>query len=708
MSYLKCFKLTLKSCVALLLTLSSLSSTLFAAPGDVLESFSIVNTTDPADGRTPNTYQGIEYHDGYIWVLDYGTDRVYRVYPQQVLDDDGVTVLANQGESDFNIPIPDNLPNSVTSPDCSTQAKCTGGGALTFANNFFWNSSPVTDDIIKLDPVDGDNLESENTLSDLAFPSPTGITFDGTNFWIVDRQSNTVKRVRPEDGVVLSSIPGPSQLPSFEDNPSVTNAKPWGITWDGAALWVSERADQRIYRIDPVDGAILNFIENPTTLSDPLGLSWDGEFLWAINRDSGSSASILKLESGVIPFGIIGCIEKNGIGVNGEVVLSQTGVQVDQEISADADGCFVFPTFESGIPLSVEVSEIGIDKKPVSTLTGGDVTLLVGDTYVEPGVTAFDEEDGNIPIGSIYATPDVINTPAVIDTSQPGPIDGITITYIAYDSSGNAADPVTRQVFVLEVDVVAPVITLVGDNPFYVEQASSYLEPGATATDTRDGDLSGSITVTGSVNAAVAGTYTLDYDVTDAAGNAASTVTRTVIVQDTTIPVITLTGADPITLERGDAYTELGATASDNINGDISGSISITGSVSNNVVGSYILTYNVSDVAGNAATTVTRTVNVVDTTAPIITLLGATSINHELNEVFVDPGYTASDAPGDDLTGSVVVTGSVNTSLTGSYDLIYSLTDAAGNAAISQTRTVIVADRTAPEITITGDNPVQH
>lgn len=160
----------------------------------MLESFSIVNTTDPADGRTPTGFHDIEVHDGYVWVLDFWSDRIYRVYPSQVLDENSV-VIAEQGHSDFNIPVPDNIPNSGT--NCDTQATCLGGGSLTFANSFFWNASAETDDIIKLDPVDGGNLESENTLSTVPFPSPVGMTYDGTNFWIVDWQSNTINRVRP-------------------------------------------------------------------------------------------------------------------------------------------------------------------------------------------------------------------------------------------------------------------------------------------------------------------------------------------------------------------------------------------------------------------------------------------------------------------------------------------------------------------------------
>jgi hypothetical protein len=63
------------------------------------------------------------------------------------------------------------------------------------------------------------------------------------------------------------------------------------------------------------------------------------------------------------------------------------------------------------------------------------------------------------------------------------------------------------------------------------------------------------------------GTYTIEYDYTDSNGNPATTVTRTVIVEDTTNPIITLNGSSSITLEAGDSYSELGAEWSDVVDG---------------------------------------------------------------------------------------------------------------------------------------------
>lgn len=91
---------------------------------------------------------------------------------------------------------------------------------------------------------------------------------------------------------------------------------------------------------------------------------------------------------------------------------------------------------------------------------------------------------------------------------------------------------------------------------------------------------------------------------------------RVVPSLDSTLPVITLLGDHPMNVVQGASFTDPGATASDNVDGDISGAITVTGdTVDTNTIGAYILSYDVSDAASNAATTVTRTVNVTATPA---------------------------------------------------------------------------------------------
>ena len=80
---------------------------------------------------------------------------------------------------------------------------------------------------------------------------------------------------------------------------------------------------------------------------------------------------------------------------------------------------------------------------------------------------------------------------------------------------------------------------------------------------------------------------------------------------DTTAPIITLNGQAIATVNLNSTYTDAGATALDDVDGDLTSSIVTTGVVNTSIEGNYIITYTVSDSAGNTATT-TRQVVVED------------------------------------------------------------------------------------------------
>ena len=273
--------------------------------------------------------------------------------------------------------------------------------------------------------------------------------------------------------------------------------------------------------------------------------------------------------------------------------------------------------------------------------------------------------------------------------------------YSVSDADGNIAS-VSRTVIV-SLDL-PPTITLTGSATISLLVGDTYIEDGCVATDALDGDLTSSIITSGTVDTSTVGTYTLVYSVTDSASNIVST-TRTVIVNsslDTTPPVITLIGSSTINLTVGDTYTDAGATATDDVDGDITSSIIVDGleefyielesGVSMDVP--RVITYSVTDTAGNT-TEVIRTISVSagnsssDTTAPVITLTGSSTINLPLGDTFTDPGATATDDVDGDLTSSITTSGTVNTSTAGTYIIAYSVSDAASNTA-SVNRTVIV------------------
>ena len=95
----------------------------------------------------------------------------------------------------------------------------------------------------------------------------------------------------------------------------------------------------------------------------------------------------------------------------------------------------------------------------------------------------------------------------------------------------------TRSVECQTGDTTSPVITLLSSNPIDLNVGDTYVEPGATALDETDGDISSNIVIDHSaVNTAAAGSYAITYNVTDASGNAASEVLRYINVIDINQP----------------------------------------------------------------------------------------------------------------------------------------------------------------------------
>jgi hypothetical protein len=258
------------------------------------------------------------------------------------------------------------------------------------------------------------------------------------------------------------------------------------------------------------------------------------------------------------------------------------------------------------------------------------------------------------------------------------------ITWTFDDGNGNQTTAV--QTVVVD-DVTPPTTPTIAD----ATGECSVTVTAPTTTDACAGTITG--TTINPLTYSTQGTYQITWTFDDGNGNQ-TTAVQTVVVDDVTAPIITLTGSSLIAVEAGDTYTELGATANDNCDGSLS--VTIGGDVVNNlVVGSYNITYNVSDASGNAANQVTRSVVVQDGTAPIITLNGNATINVECGQTYTELGATAVDNTQTSI--SVVIGGDiVNPSVNGVYYVTYNATDGEGNVATEFIRTVTVSDNTAP------------
>ncbi len=240
----------------------------------------------------------------------------------------------------------------------------------------------------------------------------------------------------------------------------------------------------------------------------------------------------------------------------------------------------------------------------ISLLGPNPYPLNVGDSYIEAGATAFDSIDGDL-------SSDIIIDNSSINTSSEG---DYNVTYTVTDSDGKTTEA-TRVVSVknsIGTDNEKPVLVIIGNNPFCLVIGNTYTDPGATATDNVDGNITYKIKKYDTLfNITNPDTHIVYYVVMDAAGNVAL-ATRMVIVsvEDKEAPVITLNGPNPTNVNVGNTYSELGASAVDNVDGDLSSDIVIDNSeVNTNQAGVYKVYYTVSDKAGNMAQEI-RNVNV--------------------------------------------------------------------------------------------------
>lgn len=325
--------------------------------------------------------------------------------------------------------------------------------------------------------------------------------------------------------------------------------------------------------------------------------------------------------------------------------------------------------------------------RPVITLLGLPVVSIeVGSSYVDAGATATDDLDGNLTANLISSTN--LNV-QLVGTYY--------YRYNVSDNNGNSSE--VNRIIHITPDITPPVLTLLGNNPYNLVLGTPFVDPGADAVDSYDGVIPfNEIQITGFVNSFQIGQYVLTYTVSDQAGNTA-TDQRTIIVGDTSIPVIYLKGADTVYLPLGDAFNDPGAIVVDNNSANLPYFVDLS-VIDEQVVGNYTLVYTAIDSSGNAAMPVKRVVGVRDFIAPQLTLLGDT-VKMEVNTPYNEPGYTVSDNY--DQNVSVQISGSVDNTTTGLYLLIYTATDASGNISTIRYRLVQVRDTKAPVIVLNGD-----
>ncbi len=566
------------------------------------------------------------------------------------------------------------------------------------------------------DNIDGDLSSSITTVNNVDTKTPGTYT---VTYNVSDAAGNAAAEVSRTVTVVDTTAPvitlsGGSSEVTTADSPFSTN-NPVGNGPDGTLNTADDVVIADVYGVDGI-----TFIR-PATNSEAPQATWGAgtgrdltrvgtnryfrKFTWEKARDwcvsiSGRLATGAEVTTHLEP--------KVGTGSDGtwETDLNwpqQTSHYWTGSVAGDDDGSETrhkaFITYNTGNGNSVHQVQgrantnkfwplCVIETESTTSEGSATVTHEQGTTYTDAGATALDSVDGVL----------TVVTTGSVDDSTAGTY---VLTYTATDAASNSA---TKDRTVTVTDTISPVITLIGNAELTYEvgpTGTEYTDEGATATDGADGDLTSSIVVTGTVDLTTVGTYTLTYTLSDAAGNAATAVTRTITVTpDVTVPTITLLGDASQSYEMGTTYADAGATAADNIDGDITSQIVVTitnasgatlSSVDILTADTYTITYSVEDSTGNSAISVVRTVEITpDVTIPVIALLGESTVTLERYTEYVDAGATASDNIDGDITANISIVNGVDVSTVGTYVITYNVNDAGGNSAAEVTRTVVI------------------
>ncbi len=220
------------------------------------------------------------------------------------------------------------------------------------------------------------------------------------------------------------------------------------------------------------------------------------------------------------------------------------------------------------------------------------IYLNYGETYEEQGAVA-----------SFLGNELEVQIQDNINTNKDG-------RYVVYYKARNVfgiAKSLKRNVIIKDNEKTK--ITLKGDKTVVLGLDEEYVEPGYTASDNLDGDITDKVEVTDNIDIKNYGEYEVVYKVTDSNNNTVSK-TRKVIVKDMKAPIITLNGNSIIDVLLGEKYIEEGYNANDNIDGDITNKVEVINNINYKKLGNYQITYTVKD-SHNNITTVKRTINVV-------------------------------------------------------------------------------------------------
>lgn len=283
--------------------------------------------------------------------------------------------------------------------------------------------------------------------------------------------------------------------------------------------------------------------------------------------------------------------------------------------------------------VDVATSTQGPESLPLNVtmdITAPAVTGVIEGGFYQTASPAFTEGTATLNSGA-YTSGTAITGDSAQVLEVTDAAGNVTTVNFTTDNTAPAAPVVTNTGYINSTNQTAYDITGTGKADATVDVTVTDSVTAAVYASSVTVDTYGDFTATVATFTLAEGSISITATQTDAAGNVSSEATVGV-TKDTTVPVIAMLGITPMNVAIGDAYTDAGATASDDVDGGITASIVTNGTVNTATLGIYTITYNVSDAAGNPATAVTKTVNVIPA-APSVTA-------DDVNNVIVDADAT--------------------------------------------------------------------
>jgi hypothetical protein len=649
------------------------------------------------------------------------------------------------------------------------------------------------------------------TYSTMPFSSePTGVTISSVNqhCFFSDDNRRSIFEIDPgDDNICLTAD---DSVTSFATDTYFGSSDPEGVTYGLNSLFILDGANNRVYRISAnnngefsnvTEDNLLNIFDiQRLGVSDPEGIVFDSRndslFIVGPHQPSIIQTTLYGILLNTIDISAINANKPAGLALgpsSGDPTMTNLYI-VARGVDNNSD-----PNENDGVIYELAIPTIITPLNNIPVVAAGEdqSIILPANALLNGNVS-----DDGLPDSTLTATWSKQSGPGIVSftdannaqtTASFSMIGTYVLRLTGYDGERYSFDDLS-----IVVSSNEPAITLNGTSTINLNLGDNFTDPGATATDDVDGDLTAFIEITSNVDTSVVGVYQITYSVSDSEGYSAS-VNRRVVVSDgiyylqsrvsastddaeenpngkvyltsSDLDLIVDKQAQTVGIRFSDlsipenaiitkAYIQFQA---DETNFFMDTQLNIVAESTDNAVSFSNTDYNISSRSttnasvswapavwdtigaagedqrtselsaivqeivsetgwhsGNAMAfiftgTGTRTAEAYDgdptgapllyleyttdnTSAPVITLLGADPINLNLGDTFTDPGATAVDNIDGDITPDIQTTSDVDTNVAATYTVTYSVTDSDGNSA-SLSRSVIVRDEPS-EVTV--------